>query len=267
MTDNEPKTSAEKVYLFYENFASKMRNIFFNPIHQCSKKTFLCYSSKDKLFVEKLASVLTEYRCNVWYDKWSLNAGDSIIERIQDAINECSYFIPIFSKHSIKSKWVREELSAGLLKNIETSDIKVIPIVLEDFLHEQLPSFIKTRRYIRFKKGNYKNALSELLPCLIDTDLDLLMTYERPNWELNDSKVVLYFLNTQYGEFEINPRILEKLEKRLRYTEFWWPRKDHSLIDLYYHPKEGKYSEKEVVPLKIKRSEIEKIHKYILSRW
>src|SRR5438552_16025265 len=45
---------------------------------------FLCHSSKDKPFVERLALDLRKLGTGVWLDKWEIKAGDSILERIED---------------------------------------------------------------------------------------------------------------------------------------------------------------------------------------
>jgi esterase/lipase superfamily enzyme len=39
---------------------------------------FICHSSKDKVFVKKLAADLRKQEIDVWLDEWNMNVGDSI---------------------------------------------------------------------------------------------------------------------------------------------------------------------------------------------
>jgi len=47
---------------------------------------FISYSHSDSEFADRLARQLVAHKTNVWLDKWELNIGDSLIERIQGAI-------------------------------------------------------------------------------------------------------------------------------------------------------------------------------------
>jgi hypothetical protein len=61
------------------------------------KKVFLCHSSSDKLFVDRLASDLEKVNIGVWYDKWEIKVGDSLIEKIQEGLENNDYLAIILS--------------------------------------------------------------------------------------------------------------------------------------------------------------------------
>lgn len=52
---------------------------------------FLSHSGVDKPFVEKLATGLERVGVDVWYDKWAINVGDSLTERINEGVEENEY--------------------------------------------------------------------------------------------------------------------------------------------------------------------------------
>ena len=100
---------------------------------------FISYSSKDKSFVEKLSNKLVENRVGVWLDKWEMKPGDSLIDKIQNGIEDSSHLLVVLSKNYAESEWCRKEQNAGLIKEIDNKQVVVIPILLEDCT---LPMFL-----------------------------------------------------------------------------------------------------------------------------
>jgi hypothetical protein len=110
---------------------------------------FISYSHKDKEFVNKLAANLVKQKAHVWIDTWELNVGDSIIEKVQSAIQESSALIIVISKASMESEWCKKELSAGFLKELEEKRVVVLPLLLEDC---EMPIFLRGKMYADFRK-------------------------------------------------------------------------------------------------------------------
>jgi len=75
---------------------------------------FISHSSKDKPFVTKLAMDLVYRDIAVWFDRWELETGDSLIQKIYNSIDESSYLLVVLSSSSINSKWVEKELTSFL---------------------------------------------------------------------------------------------------------------------------------------------------------
>jgi hypothetical protein len=91
-------------------------------------KVFISHSSADKKFVRTLKSDLNENGIDTFVDEDSLDYGDSLRERLEEAIKESSHFIIILTNNAVKSEWVKDELNEAIrLFNRKTLD-KIIPI-------------------------------------------------------------------------------------------------------------------------------------------
>jgi hypothetical protein len=109
---------------------------------------FISYSHKDKSFVDKLAMQLVRRNVHVWLDRWELSVGDSIIDRVQDAVDGASALLVILSKASVASEWCKKELSAGFLRELEERRVVVLPVMLEDC---DVPVFARGKLYADFR--------------------------------------------------------------------------------------------------------------------
>ena len=113
-------------------------------------KVFISYDSRDrKRFVEEFAEKLMGKVIDVWYDKWELEYGDSLV-RIFDEIVKCDIFISIISKYSINSNWVKEESDSAFISKIENKISKFIPVILmeEDLkIPNQIGHMVQCRIY------------------------------------------------------------------------------------------------------------------------
>lgn len=94
-------------------------------------KVFISHSSKDHDFTMLLAEKMKKDFIDVWVDDWELQAGDSIVQKVDEGISKSSFFIIVFSKYSIKSNWVLRELNSTLMRQLTKDDIKILPILLE----------------------------------------------------------------------------------------------------------------------------------------
>lgn len=109
---------------------------------------FISYSHKDKVFVDKLAIQLVRRNVNVWLDRWELSVGDSLIEKVQEAVDGSSALLVILSKSSTASEWCKKELSAGLLRELEERRVVVLPVMLEDC---DVPVFARGKVFADFR--------------------------------------------------------------------------------------------------------------------
>jgi len=50
----------------------------------------------------------------VWYDKWEIKVGDSLIEKIQEGLDIHDYLAIILSPESVSSEWVKRELNSAV---------------------------------------------------------------------------------------------------------------------------------------------------------
>ena len=105
---------------------------------------FISYSHSDEQIVNKLAAHLVKHNANVWVDTWELNVGDSILNKVQDAIQESSALLVILSKASVESEWCKKELSAGLMRELDEKRVVVLPVIVEDC---DIPIFLREKMY------------------------------------------------------------------------------------------------------------------------
>lgn len=113
-------------------------------------RVFISYSHSDKEFVDKLAMNLVKSNIPIWLDRWELKVGDSITQKIQEVLSESDYLLMVFSKQSIESDWVKREMTAGLLREVEEKRAIILPVLLEDCI---LPLFVRDKFYADFRSN------------------------------------------------------------------------------------------------------------------
>jgi hypothetical protein len=99
------------------------------------------------------------HHVNVWVDRWELNIGDSIIHKVQEAIDASSALLVVLSKSSTQSEWCKKEIDGGFLKELEEKRVFVLPVLLEDC---SLPLFARGKIYADFRKS-FDEGLTTIL--------------------------------------------------------------------------------------------------------
>lgn len=120
---------------------------------------FISYSHTDKPKVDLLAAHMVKRNATVWVDTWELNVGDSIIQRIQDAITESDALLVVLSNASVESEWCKKELSTGLIRELDEKRVIVLPVLLEDC---QIPLFLKDKMYADLRT-DFESGLSSIM--------------------------------------------------------------------------------------------------------
>ena len=152
----------ERAYL-RKQLASILRNVVNRPY------VFLSHSSKDKRFVRNLAAKLEQARIRVWLDEAELKIGQSLIERLREAIDSVDFLIVVLSKSSITSSWVQKEIEIAMNQEIKNRRIKVLPILKE---YVELPGFLEGKLYIDFSHQSMRFKSTQKL-------IEHILTYER----------------------------------------------------------------------------------------
>lgn len=83
-------------------------------------RLFLCHSHEDNSEVLYVAQTLekTHPEFEVWVDGWALKFGDSLLEKIGDAIEQSDRLIVFMTPYSVDSNWVRKEVAAGIVMEL-----------------------------------------------------------------------------------------------------------------------------------------------------
>ncbi|MBX3742599.1 MAG: toll/interleukin-1 receptor domain-containing protein [Akkermansiaceae bacterium] len=103
-------------------------------------KLFISHASEDKAdFVEPLVEALGSAGFEVWYDKYELTLGDSLLQKISQGLRECDYGVVVLSPDFFLKKWTKAELD-GLFA-IESNERKVILPIWKDVTVEDVTAF------------------------------------------------------------------------------------------------------------------------------
>src|SRR5581483_3146211 len=159
---------------------------------------FISYSHSDSQFAHALAANLFKAASTpVWVDAWEINVGDSLIQRVQEAIDKASGLVVVLSKASVESEWCKKELSTGLLRELEEKKVLVLPALLEDC---SIPLFLREKKYADFRK-NFDAGLQEIVSALAKVTNANQGRTEEPDghvdwstdWTVIDNHVALEF--------------------------------------------------------------------------
>lgn len=142
---------------------------------------FISYSHENKEFVDKLAMQLVQRNVNVWLDRWELSIGDSIIDKVQDAVEGASALLVILSKASIASEWCKKELSSGFLRELEEKRVVVMPVLLEDC---EIPLFARSKLYADFRT-DFDDGLSTVVEGIAKVTSPFLARAKEPDYHVD----------------------------------------------------------------------------------
>lgn len=123
---------------------------------------FISYSTKDSEFVTRLSAELVKNRIQVWLDKWEMQPGDSLIDKIQSGLSDSSYLLVVLSNNSVDSEWCKKELNSGLMRELNEKKVVVIPILLDNC---KVPLFLQEKVYADFRTdfdSGFKSLLRPL---------------------------------------------------------------------------------------------------------
>lgn len=165
---------------------------------------FISYAHKDKAFVQSLVANLVKNKASVWLDEWEVAAGESLIERIQSAIQEASVLVVVLSKASIESVWCKKEIVAGIQRELEEKRVLVVPALLEKC---DIPLFLRDKKYADFSKS-FDEGLAAVLvsiakfsnPTLGRIEKDDYLTDWSYDWLYAKKLFVLRFTLVQHSK-------------------------------------------------------------------
>ena len=90
-------------------------------------KVFLSYTHENMELARSVAQTLQSKRIDTWWDQWCISAGDSLPQKINDGLGECTHFLVLLTPQSIKKPWVNQEMDAGLVRRLK-SQCRFLPI-------------------------------------------------------------------------------------------------------------------------------------------
>ena len=114
-------------------------------------RAFLSYAWEDRDLAERLANALQLNGVDTWWAGWSIGAGDSLLQKIDEGLADCTHFLVLLTPTSITKPWVNQEMDAGLVRklNEETRFVAVrsglpasaLPPLLKGMLSPSIDDF------------------------------------------------------------------------------------------------------------------------------
>jgi hypothetical protein len=90
---------------------------------------FISHASEDKDdLVRPLAGVLQQNRVEVWYDEFSLRAGDSLRRSIDIGLSKCRYGVVVLSKNFFRKNWPQWELDGLVQRQNSEGRQLILPV-------------------------------------------------------------------------------------------------------------------------------------------
>lgn len=122
---------------------------------------FLSHNSKDKIIVEPIAIKLREIFGleNVFYDSWSIQPGDGIIDRMNEGLANCTIFYFFVSNNSLSSYMVKLEWQNAVMK-ASNGKAKLIPVRIDNC---QIPPILAQSLYIDLYTNGFDVALRQIV--------------------------------------------------------------------------------------------------------
>lgn len=124
-------------------------------------RVFISHSSKDNHEIELLLPFLNAANIPLWFDKYNIEVGESILNSVQTGIESSSTVVFWITKNFLESKWCQHEMNAFIRKLIE-EDAKIISILDSSVSAKDLPTFLRDIKYIE-RQGHSIEELSKII--------------------------------------------------------------------------------------------------------
>lgn len=89
-------------------------------------KVFLSWGWEDRALAEPIATALQKKGVATWWSEWCINAGDSLRQKIDEGLSDCTHFIVLLTPKSIGKPWVNQEIGAGFALMLGEKKVKFI---------------------------------------------------------------------------------------------------------------------------------------------
>lgn len=163
---------------------------------------FLSHNSKDKRIVEPFANKLAEVfgRDNVFYDSWSIQPGDGIIDKMESGLKDAKYFFFFVSANSLESGMVKLEWQNAIMK-ATNGNIKFIPIRLDK---STMPVLLTQTLYLDVYQNGFEVVLRQMIDVINgnNTYHSTASSYEniKANVKISEKEAEILFYAETYME-------------------------------------------------------------------
>lgn len=122
---------------------------------------FLSHNYKDKPVVEQVAIKLRSVfgQNKVFYDSWSIQPGDGIIDKMEKGLTDCKFFFFFVSSNSLQSQMVKMEWQNAIFKAAQNA-IRLIPVRMDNC---EMPFLLTQTLYIDLFTNGIDVALRQII--------------------------------------------------------------------------------------------------------
>jgi hypothetical protein len=140
---------------------------------------FISHNHADKPLVEHIAVRLAAafWQGNVFYDSWSIQPGDGIIDRMSEALGKCTHFFFFVSANSLKSRMVSLEWQNALLRATK-GQCKLVPVRCDA---SEMPPIMIQSLYIDLYSVGADAAIAQIADVV-----NGISTFKGPNQPLSN---------------------------------------------------------------------------------
>ena len=128
---------------------------------------FISYNHNDESLVDTIVQRLNvEFgRNNIFYDLWSIQPGDSIIEKMNEGLERFTTFFFFVSPNSLNSKMVSLEWQTALNRAIN-NNLKFVAIKIADC---KMPAILSDKQYIDLYGEGLDDAIAKM-KCVVKAE-------------------------------------------------------------------------------------------------
>lgn len=121
------EASAELLEIIRAKYAGEDLPVEFVTTGGVIPKVFLSYAWENKELASKIANALLANSIDTWWAEWCISSGDSLRQKIDEGLGNCTHFVVLLTPESIHKPWVNQEMDAGLMRKLD-QEAKFIPL-------------------------------------------------------------------------------------------------------------------------------------------
>ena len=122
---------------------------------------FISHTHKNKPIVDTIAQRLSAVfgQQTIFYDSWSIQPGDGIIDKMDEGLRNCKFFFFFVSKNSLMSEMVKLEWQNAIIKATK-GDVTIVPVKLDDCM---MPDILLQTLYIDIFGQGLENGIRQMI--------------------------------------------------------------------------------------------------------
>jgi TIR domain-containing protein len=114
------------------------------------QSVFLSHAHADRSVALQVYHELLKAGIRCWLDEAEILPGESIMGKVEEAIDEMDLLAVVVSRTSVNSSWVRAELRMAMTDELKEARVGVIGLVVDDC---RIPGFLRDKLYIDMRSS------------------------------------------------------------------------------------------------------------------